>query len=435
MSDLQMDSNETIDVMECDNEIMKHRFTGFEPFIAVLSIIAMLPSNVFTGKLWWLRFGASYLVFLISYISSEIIKGQAVPLYSSAKKIALLDLLPNALFALSTLVLMAMGVAGYHQYGRPVSNFIQHTGALMLMLSLILAFRYRAVDVMLYMLSAIAFTSFTLGICQYGLMTFITYISGNYVDDSVRLYYELHDICLIMPLFACHYMFLGGNSKTNWIKAIVALLISFVGFKRIAIAAAVIIICACLLLKRRANQTLQRNTNKLLKVFLFVLPILWVYITSTDIFYNLCLKFDINSMNRNELYDYFSQFVSFNPLHLGLGEGFCVFRLHEIEATGMGFLRGILGVHNDFLRLFVEAGPLGFLIGLVYYVFYFSGKIGEQHGSHAEQIFLICCLYAFIIYCTDNTTYYLVFQCGLYLIISVNAYRLSKQCGLTAVIE
>jgi hypothetical protein len=228
-----------------------------------------------------------------------------------------------------------------------------------------------------------------------------------------------------MPLFACHYMFLGNKTRSNWIKTLLALFISFVGFKRIAIAAAVAIIVAWFLLGRKPSIRSQKNANMFLQIILFALPITWVLITSSDVFYDLCLRFGINPMNRNELYAYFAQFVSFNPLHLGMGEGFCVVRLHDIGATGTNFLRGILGVHNDFLRLFVEAGCLGFFAGLLYYIWYFPKRIEKRYGTVAKLIFLMCILYAFIVYCTDNTTYYLVFQCGLYLIITANATRLS----------
>lgn len=400
--------------------------TGFEPFILALATVSMLPSTVFSDDWWWLRFATSYIAFAISLLSSGVVIGKKRALYTTAHEITLLELFPNLLFAVASIGLMMLGLAGYHQYGRPISDFLQHAAALLLMMSLVLSFRERAVDWMLAILAVIALSSFTLGIGQYGLDQFLTYISGAHVDDKVRAFFELHDICLIMPLFACHYMFLAKKTRNNWIKTFMALFISFVGFKRIAIAAALFIIVLWLLWGHKLREDSQKRFNKVLQIILFALPIIWVVITSSDTFYKLCLQFGINPMNRNELYAYFAQFVSFNPLHLGLGEGFCVVRLHAIGASGAHFLRGILGVHNDFLRLFIEAGMVGFIIGLLYYIWYFPKKIEQKYGIAAKQIFLICTLYAFIVYCTDNTTYYLVFQCGLYLIITINVSRLSE---------
>lgn len=402
------------------------RLTGFEPFVIVLAVISMLPSTIFSDEWWWLRFATAYFAFAISLLSSGVLNGKRLTIFSVAKSVAILDFLPNLLFAIATLGLMAAGIAGYHQYGRPISDLLQHVAALLLMMTFILSFRQRAVDWMLVLLAAIALSSFALGIVKYGLEQFLTYLSGAHVDDKIRGYYELHDICLIMPLFACHYMFLSEKTRSNWIKALLALFISFVGFKRIAIAAALMIIVLWFFLSHKAESDSQRKSNRALQVILIALPVFWVFITSSDTFYQLCLRFGINPMNRNELYAYFSQFVSFNPLQLGMGEGFCVVRLHVIGASGAHYLRGILGVHNDFLRIFVEAGCLGFFAGLLYYVIYFSRYLEKHFGIAAKQLFLICTLYAFVVYCTDNTTYYLVFQCGLYLIISVNVARLSQ---------
>lgn len=410
-----------------DNYAGKTNYSGFELLVLPLAIVALLPEAWFPEGLWWARFVCAYAAFLFASLSTPLIRGKEDIPYSLSAKLAALELLPNLAFAFATVLLMLLGIAGYSQIGRPISDFLQHLAALLLMITFATCFKKKAIDVFFCLLSIIALSSFVFGIVRFGLSSFVEYLLDMSVSDEIRACYELHDICLIMPLIVFHYLFFDARTRGNWIRVAMSLLIALIGFKRIAVFALLVVgILYSAVGKRKGSERLENN---IIKLILFFFPIIWVFFTSSGLFNDFCTHFGINSMNRNELYAFFGQYVSFNPAQVGMGEGFCVVTLQAIADSGSTFLRGILGVHNDFLRLFVEAGCLGFVGGLLYYIFGIPKWLERRLGLFAARIYLFCMLYAFIVYATDNTTYYLVFQAGLFLIIITDILRCPADAG------
>ena len=63
-------------------------------------------------------------------------------------------------------------------------------------------------------------------------------------------------------------------------------------------------------------------------------------------------------------------------------------------------------IHNDFLRMYLNMGFVGYWIWLWCFLIVRLRYWFRQGGKNAGCLFLSICIYCFVLYATDNTIYY-----------------------------
>lgn len=386
--------------------------------ITVLFFGSACPHFLGYDKPWWLSPILAAILFTIVYLkrykSSEPRRAlnRTVGGFFASRAV-----IPYAAAVVLAACLITLGISAYDQITRPVSIFLQYSCIALMVYALIWEYGSRAIDRVFYILCAICIFQFACGFLTAGPTLVVEYLRGNNVSGDVGQYFELHDICLIMPLITIYYARVAKDDRYRWVKVLMALAISLIGGKRIALAALAVVYLVSLFLKFGKTKGIHA-VEPIVQTTLIVAACVWVYITSTDIFSQLCAQFGINPMGRAIIYTYFQQYVSDGILSVGLGPGFCGLQLESLIGTRvLDGVNGVLGVHNDLLKVYIECGSIGFIAFIVYHSLYFPIALGKRFGGEAKTIYYLAFTYALITYMTDNTMIYIVFQTVLYLVL------------------
>ena len=396
-------------------DLMNKKISAFGVVSSVLLYIAVAPSLGTMTQPWYLQAVISILLICIVFLR-RVRDPRVASERQTSSYIAKLALVPYLLFTLWTLFLMLIGAAGYSQFTRPISTVVQYGLVLGVMISLSCEYGENAIDRFFWVMCAAAFASFIKGIALTGFGTFIAYLGG--ADSLAKRWFELHDIGLTMPMLFIYYFEINRLASHRGIKCIFALIISLICLKRIAIGAAIVVILVSLFVRTRTQKT-GTLLSTLFEMGLILATCLWVYITGTDLFSQLCSQFDINPMGRAAVYAYFRNHLSFSPTFLGQGYGYTSVLLQSITNTAArieGALN-IQAIHNDVLKTYIEEGPWLFLFWVIWFALFIPKKLGQKYGQRTERASLLIFFYAFIVYFTDNTTSYFCFQCAIYLMI------------------
>lgn len=386
--------------------------------ITALFFGAACPHFLGYDKPWWLSPMLAAAVFLIVYLkrynSTEPRRdlNRVVGSFFASRAV-----IPYAAALVLAACLIMLGISVYDQITRPISTFLQYGCIALMVYALIWEYGSRAIDRVFYILCVICVFQFTCGILLAGPSQVVDFLRGSSVGGDVGRYFELHDICLIMPLIAIYYARVAKDDRCRWVKVMIALAISLIGGKRIALAALVVVYVISLSLKFGKARGIQ-VVEPIVQTALVAAACVWIYITSTDIFAQLCAQLGIRSMGRTTIYEYFQQFVSDGFLSVGLGPGFCGLQLESLIGTRvLEGVNGVLGVHNDLLKVYIECGSIGFIALIVYHAIYFPIALGKRFGGEAKTFYYLAFTYALITYMTDNTMNYIVFQTVLYLVL------------------
>jgi toxin CptA len=118
--------------------------------------------------------------------------------------------------------------------------------------------------------------------------------------------------------------------------------------------------------------------------------------------------FEIDTMGRQGLYDYFKSVYDFSPTFRGYGIGYVTRYISILTEQKVGIFgeHSFGGMHNDIVTLYIELGFVGYSLWVWYEVRFRIMWIMKKYGVRAARILLYGTLYTFITYATDNTVFY-----------------------------
>ena len=241
-------------------------------------------------------------------------------------------------------------------------------------------------------------------------------------DTGASRLLEVHEITFVFGLFIIYFITTDYfknkriNKKWIWLVAIFCLL----GFKRILILGIVLAILAYYLLKKI------RKPSLIITVSLAVVAIslLWVYICSSwDILTGISNKFGIELSGRNWIYSNFYPYYDFSVSYTGAGIGYVQQLINSMSA--MAWAGHKIGLHNEYMRLFIE---LGFIPYLIYFIGVWPLAIRilyKKAGYKSALVYFLLWMVTAICLATDNLLTYPNFMLafGLMIITSVKNTR------------
>lgn len=212
---------------------------------------------------------------------------------------------------------------------------------------------------------------------------------------------ELHDAAFCFGMFALYYILF--DSRKRWGYRFISLFFFLLGFKRIGIAAFMVAILASFLTKRMAKEAL-RNACLLTGFIIMILGFIYIIITYDDIFSQIMNFFGINTMGRNDLYDFVKKFYYIGITYKGQGFEFITLLFQNAEYGTLNMSK-IGALHNGFLTVYIEFGFTGFFIWNGFWLLSHMNWI-SRYGKETLRLYLVLTLYLFITYLTDNTAFY-----------------------------
>lgn len=218
---------------------------------------------------------------------------------------------------------------------------------------------------------------------------------------------EIHDITFTYGFFLIYFIFFDriSSKKMKAFNIITALIFFFVGFKRIAIASFAIMLVVCWILKKLSPRA-QNGIMKTVLILCVVGAFLYLFIIKENIFMIIMDRFGIDVMGRNILYGYIDKYYKLSPAFIGYGFEYVHMMMLEIAEIGGKQFNGMVDIHNDFMRVYIEMGFLGFFAWLMYTLVFQYSRIKSKIGIDTARLFFVCELYIFLTYMTDNTLFY-----------------------------
>ena len=114
----------------------------------------------------------------------------------------------------------------------------------------------------------------------------------------------------------------------------------------------------------------------------------------------------IDTKSREALFANVAPYYDINFTYMGMGTGFERFVdwFNGVEYPVP--LRTQTQIHNDFLRMYLNIGFIGYFVWLWSWLIVRLRYWFHQGGKDAGCLFLGICIYCFVLYATDNTIYY-----------------------------
>lgn len=292
---------------------------------------------------------------------------------------------------------------------RGVLKFMYQFFVLLIISSACYMFGERAINVIFYGLAAANLIIIIMEIPNYGIAGCIESISyfissGGDQKDFMRAI-EIHDLTFTFGFFLIYFVFFAKRNKERIVSIVLSVLLFILGWKRIAVAALLAVLIFGILfgiIKGKTRVILINMVCWGAVLFAFA----YVVVVRYDIFTKVMELFEIDTMGRDAVYDYIQKYYNISIAFLGYGFEYTTVLLQEIAEHSPEIRLGVLALHNNILTVYIELGFFGFFAWLFYtWPFQYRWLINKQ-GEKTALLFIMCELYIFITYMTDNTLYY-----------------------------
>lgn len=297
-----------------------------------------------------------------------------------------------------------------YQINRSISLYLQAVIALLFPFALFSLYGVKSIKIAVYSF-IIAYTICIFkGILYLGPVGLIEY-SFDFSDAKVAAenyklnkMFEFHSLGLTFPVFLLYNYIYREISKRNFFsKSVIFLLVFFtlLSLKRISIIAFFVVYLLYYFTK--SDLTYRRIVRWAFPVISFVCFIILSIIYSPS-FFSYIQDHGYNLMGREYLYHGITEETYLSVYFCGKGWGWAGAYMKFMNDVGNSF-NGIMGVHNDILRLYTELGSVVFTLFL--YIYY--RKIPQKLNLESHRLsyyYILFQGFAFITYVTDNTFQY-----------------------------
>lgn len=251
------------------------------------------------------------------------------------------------------------------------------------------------------------------GVMTYGVGGFIgQYISllitfaGN-TGPAMR-FMEFHDLGQGLGLFLMYYLWTFKKTKRHLILLAISAVCFTLSLKRIDVLAIVIAIGIGWYLNRL---TFVRRWYFVIAFEIALVIFAYAYLVLIKKgYYGMIMKeLGIDTMSRDVLYEYYSDFFSFSPTYLGRGLRFIYVHVGETEDVihvTQSIIIRVHNAHNEYLTYFIELGFWGFIFWMWSNSWHKINAFRREFGWEGATVTLMVVIYSFISYATDNTFFY-----------------------------
>lgn len=246
------------------------------------------------------------------------------------------------------------------------------------------------------------------------LQEFVTLILTFGADTGTMMgNVEIHDLTFAFGPFAIYLIWRRKEMHYFLLPMFLTVLFLMVGLKRIEVGAILLPLFICLLIKARKKEP--DGAILTVGILLMLIGFLYVIFIRFGLFYFLEEVLGLDTKGRNMIYQYLNTQYEISPFYFGKGLGFD--RL-EWEQTGMIWNRiGQDAYHNEFLRMYIELGFVGFFIWLWFHFAYRLRRFSKRQGGDGGLLCLAYMIYLFITYLTDNTLFYYYTNVTIFLLL------------------
>lgn len=216
---------------------------------------------------------------------------------------------------------------------------------------------------------------------------------------------EIHDITFAYGFFIIYLLFFAQHCRERTACLAVAVFYFILGWKRIAMVALPISLFFGIVMGRMKTEH-RIALMKFIGIFLTALSFAYVVAVYYGVFETLTEQFGVDTMGRNEVYDYIKNYYKISFGFIGYGFEYTTVILQQIARAYPEAKIGVVALHNNILTVYIELGFAGFWAWTLYTLVFQLNWMINHGGEKVGMLFFLCELYIYITYMTDNTLYY-----------------------------
>ena len=241
--------------------------------------------------------------------------------------------------------------------------------------------------------------------------------------SAAENYVELHELAYVLGLYIVFFLYIYKNKKIKITRGTTLLMLFFfaLAWKRIGILAVVILAFYGFFFYKKKPH---KKAFFIMATGIAMVLVCHVYVSfSASNELALILRgYGINMMGRDIIYSYFRRFCTYSIDFPGRGIGFTGRQFDYVTSAELYNMASVKALHNDFLKLFIELGFVGFAIWCAWWTIEIPTKIKNKIDINAAFSCMLLIMYTFILYTTDNTDSYFNYQMQLGILISFICY-------------
>ena len=228
---------------------------------------------------------------------------------------------------------------------------------------------------------------------------------GNRTGDLMREV-ESHDFVFALWVFVLYLLLTWRKAERkgrHFLLVAVTLFFACVGLKRIAVLGVAAALLLVTLLSFLPEAAAKRGV-RLVGYCIIAAAFLYIIAVHMGLFTYLEEVVGIDTMGRDQIYEYLNTQYDISPFYLGKGVAF------DSKPWDTSAMRNLTihqnAFHNDFVRMYIELGFWGFLLWLWLYLVFQPGYFMKHQGIRGGLYYMGYCIFNSILYTTDNTVYY-----------------------------
>lgn len=310
---------------------------------------------------------------------------------------------PKIIIYVYTLILIIFGLTEKRFFSTNIQTFINAISAI----SILYLYKNKA---FIYSIAAL-------------FLSYIYAFFGSVLIYGIRFYehLEFHDMAFAAGYIIIYVLLIKKKIYKKDLKFIlISVIITILAFKRIEIAALILVFAYFIFLKMLPIKW-KKRLIEITGISFILICYLFIYIVTDGGIWEFMSSFGIEVSGRNYYYQAAVELSKFNITFFGLGRN----SMATLFTTNYSYMN-VGNVHSDILRMYIECGFALFGFWLWLYLYKMPKVIYEKFGYEAMQCIFLCTLYTFIVYFTDNTELYLVNQ-YFYMLIPIHYIFISNK--------
>lgn len=266
--------------------------------------------------------------------------------------------------------------------------------------------------------------SMIIALVNIGTKGFSSYFASfmGVISTGYNSWFEMHDLGLSVGF--CLMYEIMFSYRRSILRTILLAIVAIICWKRIALAALIVVGTIWFVTRNRHEQFKNFQIGLVMTGVLFFC-FAYVMLLSTGALYGIALRYGFDFSNRRFMYSFFDNLYEWKITFLGHGLGSVGKYMTSLVGKAAGAqIQGFRQIHNDILKTYIELGFVGSFLWFFWYTWKFPKVISERIGGGiARYVYCLATVYAFIVYATDNTSEYFIFQTVLYSLILYGCYR------------
>ncbi len=247
-----------------------------------------------------------------------------------------------------------------------------------------------AINYMVYVITCIA---------KYG--PFSLFQAGS--DTKASRLLEVHEITFVFGLLVIYLVisnfFQKNKTKKRWLLLLAVFCL--LGFKRILIVAMLLAVLLYKLIKKKEKPT----AIIIISIIGIGVSLLWVYVCSSrEIMTGIEIVSGIDLKGREWIYSNFYPYYELSVSYLGAGVGYVQQLIGEMST--MIQKDHSIGLHNDYMRLYIELGCIPYVFYFIIILPFISNRIYKQKGIVASVNYFTLWIVTLLCIATDNLLTY-----------------------------